>query len=87
MNDRLYAELIVNKALNIKDGSILRIRANTENLPFAREVARMAYEKGAAEGPNPVDVLIKSGLTSFDISASFLICSARFKFCPSSLRK
>ena len=49
MNDRLYAELIVNKALNIKDGSILRIRANTENLPFAREVARMAYEKGAAE--------------------------------------
>lgn len=49
MNDRLYAELIVNKALNVKDGSILRIRANTENLPFAREVARMAYEKGAAE--------------------------------------
>ena len=49
MNDKLYAELIVNKALNIKDGSILRIKANTENLPFAREVAKMAYEKGAAE--------------------------------------
>ena len=48
MNDKLYAELIVNKALNIKDGSILRIKANTENLPFAREVAKMAYEKGAA---------------------------------------
>lgn len=49
MNDKLYAELIVNKALNIKDGSILRIKANTENLSFAREVAKMAYEKGAAE--------------------------------------
>lgn len=49
MNDKLYAELIVKKALKIKDGSILRIKANTENLPFAREVAKLAYENGAAE--------------------------------------
>lgn len=49
MNDKLYAELIVKKALKIKDGSILRIKANTENLAFAREVARLSYENGAAE--------------------------------------
>lgn len=49
MNDRKYAELIVNEALKIKEGSILVIKANTEVLPFVREVAKQAYEAGAAE--------------------------------------
>lgn len=49
MNDTRYAELIVRAALHIKEGSILCISATTENLPFAREVARQAYAAGAAE--------------------------------------
>lgn len=51
MNDKKYAELIIKEALAVqkRENPILWINANTENLPFARELTKMAYECGAAE--------------------------------------
>ncbi|MDY3946389.1 MAG: aminopeptidase [Ezakiella sp.] len=51
MNDKKYAQLIIKEALAIqkRENAIIWIKANTENLPFARELARMAYEEGAVE--------------------------------------
>lgn len=51
MNDKKYAELIIKEALAVqkRENPIIWINANTENLPFARELAAMAYECGAAE--------------------------------------
>lgn len=51
MNDKKYAELIIKEALAVqkRENPIIWINANTENLPFARELTKMAYECGAAE--------------------------------------
>ncbi len=51
MNDQKYAELIIKEALAVqkREHPILWINANTENLPFARALAKMAYDCGAAE--------------------------------------
>ena len=51
MNDKKYAELIIKEALSVqkRENPIIWINANTENLPFARELTKMAYECGAAE--------------------------------------
>lgn len=51
MNDKKYAELIIKEALAVqkRENPIIWINANTENLPFARELTKMAYECGATE--------------------------------------
>lgn len=51
MNDKKYSELIIKEALAVqkRENPIIWINANTENLPFARELTKMAYECGAAE--------------------------------------
>jgi aminopeptidase len=49
-DDRLkkYAELAVRVGLNLQPGQILGINALVEHAPFAREIARAAYEAGAS---------------------------------------
>lgn len=45
MNDKLYAELIVNKALNIKDGSILRIKQTPKICRLQEKLQRWHMKK------------------------------------------
>lgn len=50
MNAKLlkkYAELIVETGVNLKKGEELFISAETDNAPFAREIALAGYKKGA----------------------------------------
>lgn len=44
-----YANLIINKGLEIKKGDFLNIRADIEMAPFIRIVTHQAYEAGAAK--------------------------------------
>ncbi|MGN6800123.1 MAG: aminopeptidase [Gaiellaceae bacterium] len=45
---RKYAQLAVNVGLNLQPGQVLAVNALVEHAPFAREIARAAYEAGAS---------------------------------------
>jgi aminopeptidase len=45
---RKYAELAVNVGVNVQPGQVLGVNAFVEHAPFARAVARAAYEAGAS---------------------------------------
>jgi aminopeptidase len=49
-DDRLekYARLAVGVGVNLAPGQLLRVAAHPEHLPFARAIARVAYEAGAS---------------------------------------
>lgn len=49
-DDRLrkYAQLAVNVGVNLQPGQVLAVNALVEHAPFAREIARAAYEAGAS---------------------------------------
>jgi aminopeptidase len=48
-NERLerYARLAIEVGVNLQAGQFLRISADPEHLPYVRELARIAYERGA----------------------------------------
>jgi aminopeptidase len=45
---RKYAQLAVNVGVNLQRGQVLAVNALVEHAPFAREIARAAYEAGAS---------------------------------------
>lgn len=45
---RKYAQLAVNVGVNLQPGQVLAVNAFVEHAPFAREIARAAYEAGAS---------------------------------------
>jgi aminopeptidase len=45
---RKYAQLAVNVGVNLQPGQVLAVNAYIEHAPFAREIARAAYEAGAS---------------------------------------
>jgi aminopeptidase len=45
---RKYAQLAVNVGVNLQPGQVLAVNALVEHAPFAREIARAAYEAGAS---------------------------------------
>ena len=49
MDLQKYSELISDVALNVKDGDIIRIKTDVQNLDFVRTLAEECYKKGAHE--------------------------------------